>query len=176
MSSAAVMIGTLQLPFPAIHKNCHLLCLSCLCILLAYSANIMDPDQTAPKRAVWSGFIVFDSMFIYISGVHLNICSRCNKQMAFSEKKIYRARVNNRIHNYNSVNYLELQIKNLLPFDIYNGTIPSLLYQSRRKTSFSPLVYTRKQQNLKLSFANFCRHINPLLYRLFLDHDIIFYF
>ena len=28
----------------------------------AYFANNMDPDQTAPLEAVWSGFIVFASM------------------------------------------------------------------------------------------------------------------
>ena len=30
--------------------------------LAAYIANNMDQDQTAPKGAVWSGFIMFDSM------------------------------------------------------------------------------------------------------------------
>ena len=34
----------------------------CLCILVAYIANNMDPDQTAPLGAVWSGLIVFASM------------------------------------------------------------------------------------------------------------------
>ena len=29
---------------------------------LYYIANNIDPDQTAPKEAVWSGFIVFASM------------------------------------------------------------------------------------------------------------------
>ena len=27
----------------------------CLCTLVAYIANTMDPDQTAPLGAVWSG-------------------------------------------------------------------------------------------------------------------------
>ena len=29
--------------------------------LVAYIANNMDPDQTAPLGAVWSGFLVFAS-------------------------------------------------------------------------------------------------------------------
>ena len=36
--------------------------LICLYTLEAYIANYMDPDQTAPVGAVWSGFIVFASM------------------------------------------------------------------------------------------------------------------
>ena len=36
--------------------------LICICTLVAYFANNMNPDQTAPKGAVWSGFIWFTSM------------------------------------------------------------------------------------------------------------------
>ena len=42
-------------PFPAI-------LLSSAYALLAYIANIMHPDQTAPLGAVWSGFIVLATM------------------------------------------------------------------------------------------------------------------
>ena len=43
--------------------NTNVVCsLFCLCTLVAYIANNMDPDHTAPWEAVWSGFIVFDSM------------------------------------------------------------------------------------------------------------------
>ena len=43
--------------FPASYDFCRL-----LMFLIAYIANNMDPDQTAPFGAVWSGFIVFASM------------------------------------------------------------------------------------------------------------------
>ena len=36
--------------------------LYCLCSQVAYIANNMDPDHTAPLGAVWSGFIVFAPM------------------------------------------------------------------------------------------------------------------
>ena len=36
--------------------------LICLCSWVAHIANNMDPDQAAPKGAVWSGSIVFASM------------------------------------------------------------------------------------------------------------------
>ena len=47
----------------------------------------MDQDQTAPKGAVWSGFIVFASMIQNEIDLHLNICSRRNKQTTFSGQK-----------------------------------------------------------------------------------------
>ena len=44
--------------FAAIHA--YVVCfLICLCTLVAYIANTMNPDQTAPLGAVWSGFVVF---------------------------------------------------------------------------------------------------------------------
>ena len=51
-------------PFPAIHNNTTIVICSafCLCTLVAYIANNMNPDQTAPSGAVWSGFIVFASV------------------------------------------------------------------------------------------------------------------
>ena len=48
---------TLFLPFTA-NVVCSVVC---LCILVAYIANNMNPDQTAPLGAVWSGCIVFAS-------------------------------------------------------------------------------------------------------------------
>ena len=42
-------------PFPTSYVVCSY-------SLVAYIANTMDPDQTAPKGAVWSGSIVFASM------------------------------------------------------------------------------------------------------------------
>ena len=42
-------------PFPTGHNFCHLL-------MVAYIAYKIDPDQTAPKGAARSGFIVFASM------------------------------------------------------------------------------------------------------------------
>ena len=47
-------------PFTAIHYNSRLLTYV-LNTLVAYIANNMDPDQTAPLGAVWSGFVVFVS-------------------------------------------------------------------------------------------------------------------
>ena len=44
--------------FLAINDKCCLL-YHLLIFLVAYIANIMDPDQTAPLGAVWSGFILF---------------------------------------------------------------------------------------------------------------------
>ena len=38
--------------FPAIHNNFDLFSLLLICSLVAYVANNMDPDQTAPLRAV----------------------------------------------------------------------------------------------------------------------------
>ena len=48
-------------PFPALNDNC-LLFLHLLTTLVAYNAKNMDPDQTAPAGAVWSGSILFVSM------------------------------------------------------------------------------------------------------------------
>ena len=46
--------------FTTIYNNC---CpLIYLSTLIAYIANNMDPDQTAPLGAVWSWFIVFAYM------------------------------------------------------------------------------------------------------------------
>ena len=39
----------------------YLLLSVCLCTLVAYIANSMDQDQTAPIGAVWSRFILFAS-------------------------------------------------------------------------------------------------------------------
>ena len=62
-----------------------------LCTLLAYSANNMDPDQTAPKGALRSKMIKAHSVCFCdqkVSGVHLNICSRHNTQTTFFNKVI----------------------------------------------------------------------------------------
>ena len=46
-------LGALSVnPFPAFHNICRLLSLICLCTLVAYITNSMDPDQTAPLGAV----------------------------------------------------------------------------------------------------------------------------
>ena len=58
----------------------------CLCTLEAYIANNMDPDQTAPLGAVWSGLLVVASDCFYDNFYKLTICSRFNRQ-TFSEKK-----------------------------------------------------------------------------------------
>ena len=36
-----------------------------VCSSATYIANIMNPDQTAPEGAIWSGFMVFASMIKY---------------------------------------------------------------------------------------------------------------
>ena len=45
-------------PFPMTIVVCSIICLYGL---VAYIASNMDPDQIAPKGAVWSGFMVFES-------------------------------------------------------------------------------------------------------------------
>ena len=45
-----IAVGREVNPFPAFHDNCHLLCLRMY--FGDYIANNMDPDQTAPLRAV----------------------------------------------------------------------------------------------------------------------------
>ena len=66
--------------------------LICLCTLVAYFANNKNPDQTAIL-----GQSDQDSVFVYFHdrkiGVHLNICSRGNKQTQFLDKKYNRRRV-----------------------------------------------------------------------------------
>ena len=47
--------------------------LICWHAVVAYIANKMDPDQTAPKGAIWSGFIMFAFIMKKKTGVHLNI-------------------------------------------------------------------------------------------------------
>ena len=72
--------------FPAIHVN-YLCSLICLYTLVAHVANNMDPDQTAPKGAVWSGLAVFASMLkVFWSAFEL--WSRCKKQ-TFSWYNLY---------------------------------------------------------------------------------------
>ena len=66
--------------------------LVCLCTLIAYIANNMDPDQTAPVGAVWSWFIVFASMVKFL-GVHLDMCSRPDKQTIFSCQKYWQEKI-----------------------------------------------------------------------------------
>ena len=66
----------------------------CWCLLVAFISNNMDPDQTTPYWAVWSGFIVFDSMIKVIWSA-FEKCSRHNKQTTFFRtKNIGRIRVN----------------------------------------------------------------------------------
>ena len=42
-----------------------------LCTLVAYIANILDPDDIVPLEAVWPGFRVYASMMNEV-GEHLN--------------------------------------------------------------------------------------------------------
>ena len=73
---------------PSIHNICHIklshLLSNLIIALTDYLVYNMDPDQTA--GALLSGF----SVCFYGEGflrVHLNICSRYNKQTKFYDKK-----------------------------------------------------------------------------------------
>ena len=82
-------------PWSANHNNCCLLCLL-LNTLKVIVANSVDPDQTAPLGAVWSGSkLFFDLGFTALSRICLYAksmfekfarrCSRRHKQTTFSD-------------------------------------------------------------------------------------------
>ena len=83
--SVALMISVLRVnPKDAKHNNCILLCLLSV-TLKVIVANSVDPDQTAPLGAVWSGPI----LFAYINAKSMfekfaRRCSRQHKEMTFS--------------------------------------------------------------------------------------------
>ena len=87
--SNLVSIHTFQLgqqvfnPLSADHNNCCLFCLQ-LVILKVIFAISVDPDQTAPREAVWSGSTLFACMQKLVWKV-ARIFSRQHKRMKFSD-------------------------------------------------------------------------------------------
>ena len=61
--------------------------LLCLCNLVAYIANNMDPDQIAPLGTVCSGFIVFASMIKLVCSTFKYMRQTSLNQNTFSGQK-----------------------------------------------------------------------------------------